>query len=43
MGLLLRMGFLKPLKNRLFTDQASVLRAEQSVQRWSKYIGEPAL
>ncbi len=38
-GLLLRMGFLKPLRNKLLRDPSTVEKAEQGIQRWSKYIG----
>ena len=38
-GLLLRMGFLKPLRNKLLKESSTIERAEQGIQRWSKYIG----
>ena len=42
-GLLLRMGFLKPLRNKLLRESSTMERAEQGIQRWSKYIGASGL
>lgn len=39
-GLALRQGLLKPLKDRLLPkNSASITKAEEKVTKWSKYIG----